>query len=102
MANQIINAQNQQGYVFFFETEFFENPGCNTGSNSFLLHINAIAGEEYKLLVIVLMIQIKSDAVITFYGTATWENDDSPCFLLGTNKPIEKSRYSVFSNPLND
>ncbi len=84
------------------ELDVFENGGCNNGDNNFLQQIDAIAGEEYKLLVIDFL-QIEGvNTHLKLCGTATFGVDDSPCFTLSADELTQNNRLSVFPNPTND
>lgn len=84
------------------ESDLFENGGCNKGENNFLQQINAVAGEEYKLLVIDFAQIEGQNTLLEFCGTATLGEDDSPCFALDTEELSQIDRLSVFPNPAND
>lgn len=84
------------------ESDFFENGGCNNGDNNFLQQINAISGEEYKLLVIDFTQNEGQNALLELCGTATLGIDDTPCFALDTEETPQIDRLSIFPNPAND
>ena len=84
------------------DLDLFENGGCNNGDNNFLQKIDAIAGEEYKLLVIDFAQNEGINTLLELCGTATLGIDDSPCFTLDTDELTQANRLSVFPNPAND
>ena len=81
------------------ETDFFEDAGCNFGSNNFLQQLDAIAGEQYKLLVINFSGIEDQNTLFELCGTALLGEDDTPCFTLDTDELMEDNRLSVFPNP---